>query len=354
MVHARRGISRPDVAAILVAVSVLMCGLLAPTMARQRQAARHSICDQNLRLIGAASIEDAESRKEEIPNLSWHSRDSTEVFQWQRASIGLADAQARAVEELRRLTRCESLQARSDWLPQVRYTWLALAPEERHDLILQTVCPEDAELRRLRWKHLPVAMGAEKDPAGRGDSPDSSLAAYRSTYEFVPASWSQDYGGADSRGEPTPIVEQGTTDSVYRVPRDYPFGKRVQRLGHVLFPSQKVYVYDPIDRHAAVDPIPYADPRAVQPVLFFDGSVRMLATVRCNPGSQPNGYDPGPTKFKFFWATETGGALTHSADVQGFYRWTLGGLGGIDSEGREYGRLRKAPSLGRDFVEATP
>ncbi len=69
-------------------------------------------------------------------------------------------------------------------------------------------------------------------------------------------------------------------------------------------------------------------PGTSQPILMFDGSVNRRETDDSNPGFQPlNPGDPGPTMIK----------VGDDEFYPGVYRWTRGGLRGIDFGGKEIG-----------------
>ena len=84
----------------------------------------------------------------------------------------------------------------------------------------------------------------------------------------------------------------------------------------------------------------YAIEDVREPLLFFDGSVRVETTGECNEGFDPNRprsstptwyhYDPSILGFE---------PPTRSGDqfdiVKGYYRWTRAGLKGIDYGGGE-------------------
>ncbi len=354
----RRGFSRPDLAAIVVAMAFFGCGVLIPAMNAMRRETRGRMCEHNLLVLGNASTEHMNDSKDALPSLSWDAVSAAKSIYWEaKSGSELGDAQRRALERLRQITQCNDLEGRSNWLPQVRFNWLSLESPERPQLIVQTVCPEDTELLRLRVEHLPAALGLDKEVFGSHNVADRSLAAYRSTYEFVPASWCEDYVGAQKEERPTALVEQGATDSAYRVPSKNPFGHRPRRMFEVGYPSQKVYVYDPFDRHIAPTTIPFADPEACQRTLFFDGSVQLLATKQCNPGGQPNdALMSKATLFKFRWPREQWeGGFHQSDEFMGYYRWTRLGLAGRDYGGPEVGRFTSGAAPGSTtFIDATP
>jgi hypothetical protein len=107
----------------------------------------------------------------------------------------------------------------------------------------------------------------------------------------------------------------------------------------VSFPSQKVHLYETFARHFGKQPQFYAFETARAPLLFFDASV----SVR-NTADSGRGVDPAtprrvfPITFRFepgSWEEPVLGA-GQSTTVYGHYRWTRGGLKGIDYGGPEF------------------
>jgi hypothetical protein len=84
----------------------------------------------------------------------------------------------------------------------------------------------------------------------------------------------------------------------------------------------------------------YAIEDVREPLLFFDGSVRVETTGECNEGfnpkwprsSAPTWYHYDPTILGFEPQTRSGDQYDV---VKGYYRWTRGGLKGIDYGGGE-------------------
>ncbi|MBL9032178.1 MAG: hypothetical protein JNM80_10800 [Phycisphaerae bacterium] len=108
----------------------------------------------------------------------------------------------------------------------------------------------------------------------------------------------------------------------------------------VSYPSQKVAYFEFYSRHSGRKALFYAYPDAKVPLAIFDGSVRTMRTDRTNPGYNPGTpASPSPTFFYYdpsilgFEPPTRNGAQAEA--VIGWYRWTRGGLKGIDFGGRE-------------------
>ena len=72
-------------------------------------------------------------------------------------------------------------------------------------------------------------------------------------------------------------------------------------------------------------------------LLFFDSSVRAIRTGDTNPGFQPNRpHRPEPTQMRYSpFDFETPKTDARTDLLNGWYRWTRGGLKGLDVGGKE-------------------
>jgi hypothetical protein len=187
------------------------------------------------------------------------------------------------------------------------------------------VCPEDKTL--LDW---------QADPQDLSDIPlwrEAAVQAmwpYSSSYQAVPASWAEDEWTASPRQL---TVEQYPVDYNLMTVGQKPLGRR--KLSQVAFPGAKVFMFEFHDRHQLKSPF-YAYPIAQSSQLFFDGSVFSRTTGDSNKGFKPNQPTQRlPTRIRYRITD-----LTFEPDplydpsagdwLDGHYRWTRGGLKGID------------------------
>jgi len=202
------------------------------------------------------------------------------------------------------------------------------------------VCPEDRN--RKLWQTSPRGFDAgEFNPAvptaPAPPSPDAKRWPYSSSYVPTASAW--DASNVGNR------VYQGTAHSNYFVPGGAKFGGL--KIASVQNPSSKVHLYDYNERHFGGKQPFWGLEQCRQPLSFFDGSVRMKQTREANRGWQPNaptsaaatpvtytpqGHEP-PTVSGL--ATDTGWA---------YYRFTRGGLAGVDFGGREIRTGQPAPT----------
>jgi hypothetical protein len=194
------------------------------------------------------------------------------------------------------------------------------------------VCPED--IHRLNWQFDPrnnFDKGAwlpfQAAPGGH----TTARWPYSSTYQVVPASY-------DGAREPNRIT-QGAHYS-YNIPGGSRLGGL--RLTAVRYPASKVHIMDSEQRHFGRRNVYYgSDPASARiPQTMFDASVQVIMTADTNLGWQPNQpTNPGHTIFGYTPRPWEAPAISPvGADLaRGYYRWTRGGLQGVDIGSGEVG-----------------
>lgn len=336
--RAGRGFTLIELLVVISIIAVLV-GILLPALGEARRAARLAVCMSNTRQLGVATSSYAADFQDLIWAFSWRRTTSgralpTEYPDLQFAPTDTWAAGNQAVHIMRtRADRPDMPQMNVGfvWIPHVLYSHLVIQDYLAARLPEPTVvCPEDRD--RLNWQLSPRELFDEGEWMPRQPAPSSQNKRwpYSSTYQVVPASY--DNGAVGER------IEQGGFDNSYMLPSQGRLGGL--RLSDVLFPGQKVHMKDPEQRHFGRRRFFYAYPGARQPLLAFDSSVIVRVTQETNPGWKPNApEDPDPTRFSYYpgaWSAPTthGGALEQ---VIGYYRWTRGGLRGVDFGGREVG-----------------
>lgn len=358
MRYERRGFSRVDLAALVVALCVMGAMVVVFAMSSADRSKRRIVCVQRQMEVGKASTAWAHDHRGELPNFNWR---VTTLSGWggkgKEPENDLTAVQVQATELLRRITNHTELELSGDWLPQVRYTWLLLLDGVYLTQSETSVCPEDRELLAAR-EHC-FGSGPSRDPWLDKVLPqgifDSSLKAYASTYEFGAATWTP-FGGTNVSGKRWPAVEQGATEDEYRVPSRLPFGFGSVRLDHAAFSEHKVWLFDSKARHMGSLTRSYADPMATQFVVTFDLSAHAEATRDANPGGRPN--DPCSPEPTTFVSSSESGRLGGGASgdlLKGYYRWTRNGIRGSDFGEAEPPPWKSANELAPDkFTVTTP
>ena len=210
-------------------------------------------------------------------------------------------------------------------------------------------CPEDKNT--ITWAADPYDFEDNgpypqnpNDPQFDGGGPNSAVIQrwpYSSTYQTVPASWSQD----QARGTETTVGPVAGTTNLY-VRGSLPFGGR--GLNEVSFPSQKTHMWELHDRHTSSNGLFYAYEEAKSSQLFFDASVRPLGTNDSNPGFDPNNPDSSDTFCHAYTPLTTDPDAVGDPDreLKVWYRFTRAGLRGVDYGGSEVntGNDRNVPT----------
>ena len=171
-------------------------------------------------------------------------------------------------------------------------------------------------------KGMPSEAGYDTDPMWLEDSV-KQLWAFGSSYQVVPHAWLDDVDP-----QYTPSAE--SPHHLVKGESEEPLGGR--RMTEVKFPSQKVFMYEEFDRFSDPKGIYAAYPEAKVNLAFFDGSVRQEETSDAR-----SAYDEkNPTRV---WEQRYVPLDTFPVPMGGLgelkkwdlrFRWTKGGLSGID------------------------
>lgn len=327
---------------LLVVISVisLLISLLLPSLGKARKAARLTICQSNMRQVGIGLVNYASHTKGWLGAFTW--QPGRAYSQWGDLNNATAAPQAhanQAVDIVRRFQQSNQ-PAITDRLLSRNYSYLVLVDGGYLGGTLPdpgVVCPEDRDALVWQRNHVEnpnniTAGTLDPDPAG---SPAfHRFLAFWSTYQAVPAAWSdQTGGGCLSQCD---IQSPGYHLLYWYTPGVTRFANA--RLDKVTFPSSKVYIFDLFDRHEYRRMLFHAYPVARQPLLFFDGSVSLRRTGDANPGWNPETpTSPAPTQY--FYTPTPGEPRTLSGGtsdpVIGYYRWTRRGIQGVDYGGGE-------------------
>jgi hypothetical protein len=286
------------------------------------------VCQSNIGQLGRAQATYQVDFQNKIASYTWRAGNT---YQKEYGDLNNAgdDTQAaadQAVYILRKRSDRVDIGRVTTKLPHRQYGHLVLADYMSQKLPERSMaCPEDRPI--LGWQSDPI--NPPNPPKAGNDKEYDKMWPYASTYQMVPQVWCADQKVA---GLPT-YIQYPSDHNLFTRPSPSPaLGRR--KASEVFYPGSKVQAFEYWARHDKI-PMYFAYPSAKVPLLFFDASVRVLATGDANPGFHPNAPanknptlgDYNPTILGFEPPTLAG---TPKETVTFYYRWTRGGLKGID------------------------
>lgn len=315
---------------VVVAIVALLSAILLPALGEARRVGRMSVCESNLRQFGTATGTYALDFRDTIWSFSWSRQNCPSEFpDLVSAFSNIEGTSNQAVDIIRRLSAAEPSFPRTGmWIPSVDCSHLVILDYLARRLPEpMCACPEDADLKMWQQDIPGFDAGAfgvnQPDPIGV-----FRAKPYSSSYEVCPAAY-------DANATVTTRIHQADTQYTYLVYVQSRIGGL--NLSGVTFPSQKAHMYDTHQRHYG-RPMYFAVTRARQPVLHFDASVVVRRTRDTNKGWDPWAPDQS-TWTTFYYQPYRYEPPTSTGDVResvaGYYRWTRGGLGGVDFGGTE-------------------
>lgn len=327
---------------VVIALIALLIGLLLPALGAARKSGRVTICTSNLKQFTVATGSYAASFKDKLWTFTWPgARPSPSQYPDLVGPFGtdLEGATAQAVDILRRRAGRDDFQWIDNWIPQILYNHLVL-----NDFLAQRLpepmvaCPEDK--LRLEWQKDYRAFDAGLITPLAPDQGDDrgKRWPYSTSYECIPAAFTQDRGDAPGYSSVTQAGSHRYYQFTNPARMSGAFGKRV--LTEVTFPSNKVHLYETYTRHFGKQGLYHALTQAKNPLAFFDGSVRVKATADAgrgfNPAAPSSPFGMAYALIPGQWEEPIPGLGFNppaTLNVFGYYRWTRGGLRGSDFGG---------------------
>jgi prepilin-type N-terminal cleavage/methylation domain-containing protein len=346
---------------LVIGIIALLISILLPAIANARKTARTSVCLSNMRQLALAQVNYANQYRDLISTFNRRPPGFPNGGSW------LSEAGIQAQDIVRRLTG-QTLPLvpnryfhRNYWhLPAVADG--AFGTESGSLFSAVVACPEDTVV--LNWKKnfnnapaLLTGMGSDGAPGYERYRP------FWSSYQQIAAAWTPDWSLRSGRETIGQIVTSHHLYTNGLLPTTYSVGER--RMEQVALPSNKVWFYDLYDRHFwnrrnRGNMIWHGYAQARQPLVFFDGSVRVHATGDARDGLvSPENLFPSlnaahkgwidrpetaPQNLKEYNYTPASGWQFYDPPtlsgagtdrVQGKYRWTAGGLRGFDYSGKK-------------------
>lgn len=317
---------------VVIAVIAILIAVLLPALSSSRRLARAAVCRAQLKQFGTAGAAYAVDFKGYIYMFSWSNGHTPTQYPDLVPPGGIFASAAHAIQA----TEIVRLNSPSEpnfalvglWNPAIEYSHLVLLNYLSTPFPVPiAACPEDRALR-LWQKDIPGfnagTFGTQQPSFGGGGFIPNIMRAkpYSSSYETPPATY-------DRTTTPPDRLRQTLNHYVYGIDSNTRFAPA--RFDQVLFPSLKVHLHDTHQRHYG-KPLFFAHEAAVQPILHFDGSVLDRKTADSGRGWQPYNPSGGPTviaytPYQYEPPTSTGAA---TENLFGHYRWTRGGLKGVD------------------------
>jgi len=325
---------------VVIAIIALLIGILLPALGAARRSARRSVCISNLRQYGILMMSYGSDYEDDVAAYSWAPGEYRSQYPDLNGNNDINTTPGlQSTDIIRRLTGRDSFPALTDRYPHRRYTHLVLLDyrgESMPDPI--AACPEDRVL--LGWQSDPVGSFDRGDFPERPDGSESwqRMWPYSSTYQIIPFGWAQDQKQRRPQGGWLNTVQQAPGGHNLYLPSFLPLGGR--SLIEVNFPAQKVAWFEFHDRHSSSEGFFHAHEEAKASQMFFDGSVRALQTSDSNPGFRPNQPKVNiPTEYRYnpdlSYEPPSMPDETGVDKVTGHYKWTRGGLKGVDYGGSE-------------------
>ncbi|MFT3685265.1 MAG: type II secretion system protein [Phycisphaerales bacterium] len=317
---------------VVIAVIAVLLAILLPALNAARKTARAAVCRSNLKQFGISAGTYAIDFRGMIFSYTWTSHEAPTQYAdlvlpagWTTMDVEMDARQATDI--IRRRSPSEPNFAKPQpWNPAVDYSHLVLLDYLSVELPVPiAACPEDRPLKLWQSDIARFNAGGfgTDQPAFTGmESMVMRAKPYSSSYEVCPAAY-------DRSTAPDRIEQSAAGQYYYGTTSLTKVGQL--RMDQVAFPSLKAHMYDTIQRHGRRK-LYFLHPEVVQPVLQFDASVVDRATKDAGLGWQPNHPTAGPTMvmyspYQYEPPTSTGAA---SETFPGRYRWTRGGLKGVD------------------------
>ncbi|MBX3389087.1 MAG: prepilin-type N-terminal cleavage/methylation domain-containing protein [Phycisphaeraceae bacterium] len=358
---------------VVIAIIALLIGILLPALGLARRQGKLVKCTANERTYAIATGSYAAEKKDRLPAMDWRSSDPypVDLPGWEKFKSlyfpsDLVAASFQVVSIIRHKTGLsdEFAPVPENWIPFILYTHVPLTDYIGGVMPSPVAaCPEDAWRIAIQRQWDQPRLTGLPYPENGGDNTLSTWRwPFSTSYNIHQAHWGP--SRAERRFNPTASVpgnfltaiwypttngggsfytKEGSADSA--MPGQFGFN----RLTDVRFPSQKVIMSDEFGRHFGKKTTFFAAPESVQPLAFYDGSVRVYQTGETNPGWDPSNtstrggstrsmqlrlqytkqqqaYDPDISTFTGVNAE----GLKQYKVAAGWFRYTRGGLLGWD------------------------
>lgn len=332
---------------LLVCISILsiLALTIAPALGTMRGESNNDLSKANLVQLGQSRDQYALDNGDRIFAYSWRAGESYTLPTGQVRNPS-SDQEAAAFQNqeilMRRTGRIDGTTKIGNFsarLPHRRYTHLVLLDyiaADNNDIFNTTTLGIDpADQNLLTWQERPLEYSFGSgvpyaDGVYQGYDSDTNWTitgvrqrwAFASSYEVVPFAWQGD-------GPNDVYVPVSSTPHLYQGSGSIVLGRRL--MSEVAFPAQKVHMHEDHAREQKRFPWFAYDHAAVEK-LMFDGSINSQISGEANDSVSPA--QPGQVWTQTYVPLDTFpiplGGFNDSTQLNLRFRWTEGGLQGID------------------------
>ncbi len=337
--------------AIILAISVSVGAVLTPALSHSRSQARGMSSEGNLATIGQIGAMYGLDNDDRIFTYTWQAGEGYINLRNGKVIYPPTDTEAAAMQSTNILQRATGrlfgdsrLLIPSQRVMHRQYSHLVLA-DYLGGNVSDPMWADPADANLLHWQANPLEYLEDDNsfPYGNGipdqagyddDGSWDSVAivqkwAFASSYQTVPHAWQQVYSFAQ-------YAPHASTPQLFaRVSNTFAPQLGDRRFHEVRFPSAKVWMHEEFDREQAGTPY-FAYDHAQPAKLMFDGSINTAMSGLAASSVSPEDY---LNRDKFVWEQTYVPLDTFPVPLGGLedptllnmrYRWTLGGLQGID------------------------
>ncbi len=332
--------------AVVTTIAITLTIILIPTLNHTRNAGMNQVSIANLAAIGELGAQYANDNNAAIYTFSWKAgiaypdlkSGSTRTYNSDQEAAS-AQAQNILQRATGRITGPTAILHPNQRLVHRRYSHLPLADYMGVKSIMSDMWVDPADSNLLDWRNNPLGYLEQNSnfpyangiPLEAGYDDISSwtstsivqLWAFASSYQVVPAAWSQDSAPTYIPVGDTPHLFQSIGGT------QVPLGGRT--FFEVRAPAHKVHLFEEFDREQPGSPY-FAYDHAQPAKLMFDGAVNTLPSGLARSSTSPA--DPHTPWTQHYLPLDTFpiplDGLGSPTQLDMRYRWTRGGLQGID------------------------